>query len=592
MCGIVGYIGYRDATSVLFNALEKLEYRGYDSCGIAIRNGGIKVYKDAGVISKLGKSVKLEGATTGVGHTRWATHGKPSRENAHPHTDSTGRIAVVHNGIITNYQSLKDQLLKDGCVFVSETDTETIPHLIRKYYRGSLEEAVDRTLLEINGSYAIAVISADSDCLIAARKESPLIIGVGDGECFIASDVPAILDYTNRVIYLEDGDKAVITSTGFKITNNGNEVIRQESHISWSSSDTFKAGYKHFMLKEIHEQPKSIQNTLEEPLIALNADTGRKPGIGSNEIIFIGCGSSYHAALFGKYLFDELTDISTKVELASEVNYRTGTAHKALVIGITQSGETADTLLALKKAKAHGNNTMAITNVPESSITRIADRVLYTKAGPEVSVAATKSFTAQLALLSLLAISESKESLSFKKKLTGELRLITNKVRQVLDMETDIAQTGKYIAGFKFVSYIARGINTATALEGALKLKEIAYIHAEGCCAGELKHGAFALLGPDTPVIAIVARDNTYDSLLANIQEIKAREAPVIAIAGEGDLEIEKYADRVIKLPEVSPVLSPIINSIAVQLLAYYAALERGCPIDKPRNLAKCVTVV
>jgi glucosamine--fructose-6-phosphate aminotransferase (isomerizing) len=591
MCGIVGYIGHREAQPVLLNCLGRLEYRGYDSCGIAIPGNGIEVYKDAVRVAQLEKSVPQNGANIGIGHTRWATHGKPSQINAHPHTDCDGRIAVVHNGVVYNFQRLKDQLVAEGHTFRSETDTEVIPHLIEKYYRGDLEEAVKRSLLEINGSYAIVVLDQGSHLLVAARKESPLIIGIGDREWFIASDVPAILGYTDRVIYLEDGDVAVVTPEEERITNDGKEVAREEHLIPWSIDEAEKSGYEHFLIKEIHEQPKAIQNTLRgylsavEPAIELGVD------IDADDILILGCGTSYHAGLVGKYIIEELSTIPVRVEIASEFNYDHTVLGKTLVIGITQSGESADTLLGLKKAKRLGNKTMVITNVLGSSATRIADQVFYIRAGPEISVAATKSFTAQLVALYLIALSAAKIELKGRASLVEELRKLPVKVQRILDEEEKIAQLGRYVAGFDHAFFVARGINFPIALEGALKLKEISYIHAEGYPAGELKHGPFALLTPHTPVIAIAAKDDTYEAVLTNIKEIKARESPVIAVAEESDDEIEKYVDFVIKVPGVEPIFSPVVNSVALQLLAYYAARERGCPIDMPRNLAKSVTV-
>ena len=591
MCGIVGYLGYRKASTVVLNSLEKLEYRGYDSCGVALRNGGIEIYKDVGVVSRLGPSVTDGDATVGIGHTRWATHGKPCRANAHPHTDSSGRIAVVHNGIINNYQSLRDRLIADGGVFVSETDTEAIPHLIRKYYNGCLVEAVQRSLQDLDGSYAIAVLSADEECIVAARKESPLIIGVGEGEWFLASDVPAILDYTDKVIYLEDGDVAAITRDALTITNAGHKVNRRVAKVNWHPSDTQKAGYAHYTLKEIHEQPRAIRDTLNRHLNSSEFDTVVETFAGARNAIILGCGTSHHAGLVGQRLLEDLGDIPVIVKLAADFCCKKPLSGNTVVLGITQSGETADTLNALKHAVTRGCKTVAITNTPGSSVIRVVDGVLYTDAGPEVGVAATKSFTTQLVALYELALAL-QESDAAKQDIMAQLRQIPGKINELLDTEEHIAGMGRYLAAFDYVTYIARGVNVPIALAGALKLKEVAYIHSEGCFAGELKHGPFALLTPQTPVVAIATRDETYDLLLTNIKEIKSREAPVIAIAGEDDEVIDSCVDFVIRVPKVDPLLSPIINAVAVQLLAYYAALERGCPIDKPRNLAKSVTVV
>jgi glucosamine--fructose-6-phosphate aminotransferase (isomerizing) len=591
MCGIVGYIGYREASPVLLNSLKKLEYRGYDSCGIAVRNGSVLVYKNIGSVDELSQSIHPTFATSGIGHTRWATHGKPCRENAHPHTDTSGNIAVVHNGIISNSQQLKSQLLKEGFVFASETDTETIPHLISKYYTDHLDVALRHTLKELKGSYAIVALCKDDDCLVATRKESPLVIGVGEREWFVASDVTAVLDYTDRVIYLEDGDIATLTRGSLRISNNEIEVTREICKIPWKTMDMSKAGYAHYMLKEIHEQPKAIQKTLDEHLMSPEFDSVAGMFVKTQNTVILGCGSSYYAGLVGRRLLEELAGIPAIARLSTDFYYKKPVNSDSVVVGITQSGETADTLNGLRSAITQGFKTVAITNAPGSSVTRLADDVIYTKAGPEIGVAATKTFTTQLVTLYLLALALQKSNAA-KQDIIAELRQIPGKIHQLLSEEEKIARTGRYLAGFDFATYIAGGINTPIAMEGALKLKEIAYIHADGYSAGELKHGPFALLTPKTPVIAIASGDETYDSLLSTIKEIKAREAPVIAIAGEDDEVIDSFVDSVIRVPRVNPLLSPIINTVVVQLLAYYAALERGCSIDKPRNLAKSVTVV
>ncbi|MGB3130021.1 MAG: glutamine--fructose-6-phosphate transaminase (isomerizing) [Dehalococcoidia bacterium] len=593
MCGIVGYVGEREAQPVLINCLKRLEYRGYDSCGIALLGGRTEVYKDAGRIEELEKILQSNESRTGIGHTRWATHGKPSEVNAHPHVDCSGKIAVVHNGVIENFLHLKEQLTNEGHTFRSETDTEVIPHLIEKYYQGNLEQAVTRALGDIAGTYAFIAIHADCKELVVARKDSPLIVGIGDKEYFVASDAPAVLDYTDRVMYLEDGDIVVITKNDIKITSNGKQVARPEYRVPWSIEEAQKAGYDHFMLKEIHEQPRVIRNTYAgyistiEPEINLEI----KRDVDFDNILILACGTSYHAALVGKHVIQRLTHIPVNVDIASEFNYSDTVVGKTLVIIITQSGETADSIRSLKKAKELSCHTLVITNVVGSSATRIADDVLYIKAGPEISVAATKSFIAQLIMLYLFALARASVDVRSRGSLIAELRQLPNKVHEILDREGEIAERGKYLAEYENVFFIARGINFPIALEGALKVKEIAYIHAEGYPAGELKHGPFALLTPDTPVVAITTRDNTYETLLANIKEIKARESPVIAVAEEGDEEIEKYVDFVIRVPRVDPIFSPVVNTVALHLLAYYTAKERGCSIDMPRNLAKSVTV-
>jgi glucosamine--fructose-6-phosphate aminotransferase (isomerizing) len=560
VCGIVGFIGRRKAQPLLVDSLKRLEYRGYDSCGIALVSGGVQVYKDAGRVEKLEEVLPPSDSKLGMGHTRWATHGKPSPINAHPHLDCSGEIAVVHNGVVDNFQRLREMLEGEGHRF---------------------------------GSYAIIVLHADSSSLVAAKKESPLIIGVGDKENFIASDVPALLEYTDRVLYLEDGDLVVVTADRIEIACRGREVVREVHRIPWGVEDAQRGGYEHFMLKEIHEQPWAIHNTLRgyisvlEPWVDLGIERAQEPA----DILILACGTSYNAALTGKYLMEKLARIPVRVELSSEFLYSPTVLDQNLAIGITQSGETADTLRALKRAKDLGVRTLAITNVVGSSITRVADEILYIRAGPEISVAATKSYVAQLASLYLLALSWADLEVSLREVLIEGLRLLPEKVQQILASDVKIAQCGEYLSRYEDVFFIARGINFPVALEGALKLKEISYIHAEGYAAGELKHGPFALLTPRTPVIAIVAPDNTYTTLLTNIKEIKARESPLIAVADEGDEEIEKFVDRVIHVPRVDSIFSPVVNSVALQLLAYYAAKERGCPIDMPRNLAKSVTV-
>ncbi len=593
MCGIIGYIGDKQAQSILLDCLKKLEYRGYDSCGIAVAAGGVEVYKDALRVEVLGKESPRFDGMAGIGHTRWATHGEPSQVNAHPHLDCTGRIAVVHNGVINNFQALKHQLTSEGHNFVSETDTEVIPHLIEKYYDGSLEKAVEAALRDVEGSYAIIVLVAGETKLIAARKDSPLIIGIGDRENFIASDVPAILDYTGRVIYLEDGDIVVVTKHNTKIRRDGTEVNREEHKILWSVEEAQKSGYEHFMLKEIHEQPRVIRNTLVEYTRATEpiADLAVMRDAGIESLLMLACGTSYHAALIGKYIVEELLRTPVRVELASEFNYYSHTLAKTIAIAITQSGETADILKAMKKLKEAGCRVIAVANVVGSTASRIANQTIYTRAGPEISVAATKSFVAQLMVLYWLAMSYSKADARRLANLLVELRQLPGKVQQVLDDETKIMEYARYLSKFDNVFYIGRGINYPVALEGALKLKEISYIHAEGYAAGETKHGPFALLGSDTPVIAIVAKDKTYEAMLTNIKEIKARRSPLMALAEEGDDAVEELADSVITVPRVDTMLSPVVNIVALQLLAYYTAKERGCPIDFPRNLAKSVTV-
>ena len=593
MCGIVGYIGDKQVQPILLNSLGRLEYRGYDSCGIAVAGDSIKVYKDVVRVATLAKMAPQLGGTAGIGHTRWATCGEPSQVNAHPHCDCAGNVAVVHNGVITNFQSLRQQLISEGHTFTSETDTEVIPHLIEKYYNGNLEKAVEAALLDVEGSYAIVVLRAGEPKLVVARRDSPLIIGIGDRDNFVASDVPAILDYTNRVIYLEDGDIGVITKDNIKVRREGTEVEREEHKILWNAGEAQKGGYDHFMLKEIHEQPKVIRDTLAgytqtaEPVVNLE----KMRDEGTESMLILACGTSYHAALVGKYIVEELVRIPVRVEIASEFSYYGQILARTLAIVITQSGETADTLKAIKRLKRVRCRVVAITNVVGSSACRMADQTIYTRAGPEISVAATKSFTAQLMVLYCLAMGYSRADARRLASMLLGLRQLPSKVQQVLDNEDIILQYARYLSKYENVFFIGRGINFPLALEGALKLKEIAYIHAEGYAAGELKHGSFALLGENTPVIAIVAQDNTYEAMLTNIKEVKARKSPLIALAEEGDEAIRELADFVITVPRVDAIFSPVVNATALQLLAYYTAKERGCPIDFPRNLAKSVTV-
>ena len=593
MCGIVGYVGEREAQPILVNCLKRLEYRGYDSCGLALLGEGVEVRKDAGRIGALEVTLEPSTCRAGIGHTRWATHGKPSQVNAHPHGDCTGNIAVVHNGVIENFLELKEQLEEEGHTFTSETDTEVIAHLLEKYYEGDLEQAMSRALDDITGSYALAAVHAEQGDLVVAKKDSPLILGIGDRENLVASDVTAVLDYTDRVVYLEDGDVGVLAKDGIRLTSEGRPVERAEHRIPWSLEEAQKAGYDHFMVKEIHEQPAAIRRTFAGYVSALEpeVDLGIRIDGDFNNILILACGTSYHAGLVGKHVIQRLSQVPVTTELASEFNYSDAVVGRTLVIVISQSGETADCTKALKKARELGCRTVVITNVIGSSVTRIADDVLYITAGPEISVAATKSFVAQLIMLYLFALARSPMDVRTRGNLIAELRQLPNKVHEILDREGEIAEMGKYLANYENAFFVARGLNYPIALEGALKVKEIAYLHAEGYAAGELKHGPFALLTPETPVIAIATRDNTYDTLLANIKEIKARESPVIAVAEDDNSEIEKFVDFVIRVPTVDPIFSPVINTIALQLLAYYTAKERGCEIDMPRNLAKSVTV-
>jgi|Deesub1362A_J573_1020465.scaffolds.fasta_scaffold00104_56 glucosamine--fructose-6-phosphate aminotransferase (isomerizing) len=592
MCGIVGYIGFRRGDEVVISSLKRLEYRGYDSWGVAVNNGKeIKVVKRVGAIGEVSFQVDDANAgTLSIGHTRWATHGKPSNINAHPHSDCEGKIAVVHNGIISNFGSLRETLISEGHKFVSETDTEVIPHLIEKYYNGCLEKAVEAAIKHLRGSYAFVTFHRDERKLVACKYKSPLILGVGDGEFIFASDVPALLEYTNRVIYLQDGDTVVVTDDSFKIFNEGKEVERAIEMIPWSIEDAEKGGYEHYMLKEIHETPRVIEDTLSEYVSdEIELDVSFAAGI--SEIIILACGTSYHAGLIGKYVIEELTGIPVRVEYASEYNYHSIFHTRGLVIGITQSGETADTLEAIRAAKRMGLRTCSIVNVVGSSATRLTDFVLFTRAGPEISVAATKSFIAQLIVLYIIALKLSTLTRQEVKELVEELKSLPDQIQRILDEKGRIEEIADQLYTYGNLMYIGRGIGFPTALEGALKMKEISYIHAEGYPAGELKHGPFALLGKETPVVAVITPDSTYEIMLNNIKEVKARDSVVVAVSEEKDEEIEKYVDYVIRVPSTSPLLTPVTHSVALQLLAYYVAKKRGCEIDKPKNLAKSVTV-
>ncbi len=605
MCGIVGYIGDGNAVNILLESLRKLEYRGYDSAGMAIIDdeGKARIFKIEGEISKLESIIPGISSSVGIGHTRWATHGRPTTQNAHPHC--SGNISVVHNGIIENYQELKDELISEGFVFISDTDTEVLAHLINKYYTGDLRLAVSTALGHVRGSYAIGVLSNEHpDELIAARKDSPLIIGLGKDENFIASDIPAVLKYTKRIIYIDNLELISVKQDSVRVFDmEGNPVVKEEHIIEWDLEAAEKAGYPHFMLKEIYEQTRSIHETLTGRLQELEGDVNiEELGLNRDEIRqfqrieIIACGTSYNAGLLGKYLFEGLAGIHTDVDTGSEFRYSSPVlAPSTLVIAISQSGETADTLAAVHEATSYGCRTLAITNVVGSTIFRDASHTIYTRAGPEIGVAATKSFTSQLVVLYLLAIhfarARSRMDVDRARMLLSELRKIPGHVSHILEGAGTIHECASMFVKAKDYFFIGRNINYPVALEGALKLKEISYIHAEGYAAGELKHGPLALVAKDVPVVAIAPHGHTYDKILSNIKEVTARDASVIAIADCDDCEIRKFADFVIPIPMTDEVLTPLLSSVVVQLLAYYTALELDCSIDKPRNLAKSVTV-
>ena len=603
MCGIVGYNGFREANKVLIDCLKRLEYRGYDSAGIGVIGKKLQIFKDVGEISKLEKEIPSFEGDIGIGHTRWATHGAVTKENAHPQLSSNKKIAIIHNGIIENFQKLKEDLEKKGVKFASQTDSEVIVQLINKNYTGNLRDAVISTIKQLKGSYAIVVACKDEpDILIGARNESPLVVGVGDNENFIASDISALLKYTNRVKYLDDGEICVVTKKDIKIYNkNKKEIRKEENIINWELKDAEKSGFPHYMLKEIFEQPDTINKALLgrvseiDRSIILHEKIEDLLNYDIQSIRILACGTSYYSGLVGKYLIEQFTDIPVIVELASEYRYFGTKSKDSLIIGVTQSGETADTLAALREAKNAGCRTLVITNVMGSTATRIADAYILTQSGPEIGVAATKTFTSQILILLLIAF----KLASLKNKMGADelskyiihLKELPRKVREVLDNSDKILNIALELKNVESVFFIGRGINYPLSLEGALKLKEISYIHAEGFAAGELKHGPFALLTQVTPVITIVTRDSTYDKMIANIGEVKARGPEVIAIADENDTEIDKHADFIIRFPGQSDPLSCIPIIVILQLLAYHVANLRGCSIDKPRNLAKSVTV-
>jgi glucosamine--fructose-6-phosphate aminotransferase (isomerizing) len=578
VCGIVGYVGIRDAAPIIVEGLKRLEYRGYDSFGIATLNRTLVTMKKCGRISENEHFVADLQGKIGIGHTRWATHGKPDDLNAHPHTDCTGSIAVVHNGIIENYAELKRELKERGHVFSSETDTEVIAHLIEEYYAGDLFDAVREAITHLEGSYAVLAVAKDDPRIVAARNASPLVIGIGDGELLAASDVTPLLDHTRQVIFLEDGDTATISADQITIWNEDGPVERSMSMVEWDVEGAKKGGFEHFMIKEIFEQPDVFFHTSSSLKDGEIIDAMRECG----SMTLVSCGTSYHAAMIFRYLAERFCSIPVRVELASEFKYYAPPL-QGMVIGVTQSGETADTIAALKKARQFNCTTLGITNVLDSSITRIADHTIYTRAGPEISVAATKSFIAQLAVF--LQIINLLQDNCF-----GEMMTMGH--RQIEDcLLLDLAEAVDVCGRAEHVFFVGRGPYYPVALEGALKMKEISYIHAEGYAAGELKHGPFALLSESTPVIALCLPGESYGVMLSNIKEMKARGAPIIAIGIEHDRELEEIVDILVGLPKCDLFGGILMSSVVLQLLAYHTARMLGRDIDKPRNLAKSVTV-
>lgn len=608
MCGIVGYVGNAQAAPFLLDGMSKLEYRGYDSTGIAVyEKGKIKVEKCVGRLDALRH--KLEGrmpeGSMGIGHTRWATHGRPSDRNSHPHTDESGDFVVVHNGIIENYLMLKEKLIAKGQKFSSDTDTEIVAHLFADFYEGDMEEAVKKVLKTIEGSYSLVFMcAAEPDKLICTKKDNPLIIGLGEGENFIASDIPAIIAKTRRTYIMSDGEIATVTKDGVWVQDiNGTPITKKVFEVNWNAEAAEKGGFEHFMLKEIYEQPKAIKDTMRGRLAENGTEInftelGWTPEdfTGISKIFIVACGTAYHAGIVGKYYLENLARIPVEVDIASEFRYRNPLVDaNCLTIVISQSGETIDTLAALKEAKRLGSRTLAVTNVVGSSIAREADQVVYTYAGPEIAVASTKAYTTQLLVMLMLAVyvGRLRGTLDGNKAdaLAKGLHKVPEQLHDMLENVDQIKVFARHYGSSLDAFFLGRSLDYAVALEGALKLKEISYIHAEAYAAGELKHGTLALIVEGVPVIVLATQEDVYDKTVSNLQEVKAREAMVIAIALEGDDSIAKYADHVIYIPRADKELAPILAVLPLQLLAYYAALTRGCDVDKPRNLAKSVTV-
>jgi len=616
MCGIVGYIGSREAVPVIVDGLRRLEYRGYDSAGVAVfSNGGhLDIRRASGKLHNLEEAIRNKplAGSYGIGHTRWATHGRPTEENAHPHRDCTGRIVVVHNGIVENYLALRKQLIAEGHTFITETDTEVIAHLVEKYLTGSLEDAVRAALKQIKGVFALGVIAAgDPRKIVAARSGPPVVVGLGQDEFFVASDVPALLSHTRDMIFLNDGDVAVLTENGVKLTDfDGKTVRRQVSHILWDPIMAEKGGYKHFMLKEIFEQPRAVKDTMlgrvgqESGRVFLDeVDISEASFKSFEQVKIVACGTSWHAGLAGKFIIERLARLPVEVDYGSEFRYRDPIIQpNTLTIFISQSGETADTLAAQREAKAKGSKTLAICNVVGSMITREADGTLLTHAGPEIGVASTKAFTSQITALVILGmyLGQVRGTLSpdASCRLTQELMQIPGKLEHVLAQTAIYDDMAKHLSKAQDFLYLGRGVHFPIALEGALKLKEISYIHAEGYPAGEMKHGPNALIDENLPVVVLATKDPEseeskvhYEKTLSNIQEVKARSGIVVAVACEGDEEVAKMADYLITIPVTRELLLPLLEMVPLQLLAYHIAVRRGCDVDQPRNLAKSVTV-
>ena len=607
MCGIVGYIGKHQALPILLEGLKRLEYRGYDSAGVAIVNGGrILLEKTKGKISELETQLsgKCYPGVAGIAHTRWATHGEPNRQNAHPHLDCSGRIAVAHNGIVENYQILKKRLQDKGHKFESDTDTEVIAHLIEDHYTGTLEDAVRKAAKQLDGTYGIVVLSRDEpEKLVGVRNGSPLVVGVGDDEYFLASDVSAILKHTRQVIYLDDKEMAIVGPAGFKTVTIENVTVDKEiQEVDWDLEMIEKGGFPHFMLKEIFEQPETIRNAIRGRLVYETGEA-RLGGLQDSaaklrdlsRLVILGCGTSWHAALIGEYTIEEYARVPVEVEYASEFRYRNPIiARETVAIVISQSGETIDTLEAMREAKRKGSLVLGVCNVVGSTIARESDGGVYIHAGPEIGVASTKAFTSQITVLSLIALLLGRMrgmSKAQGQEIIQALDEIPHHVQQILDKNDQIYEIAKAYCNDSNFLYLGRGSNFPVALEGALKLKEISYVHAEGYPAAEMKHGPIALIDKNMPVVVICPKDAAYRKILGNIAEVKARKGRLIVIANEDDIEASEVADHVITIPKTLDMLYPVLAVVPLQLLAYHIAVLRGCDVDQPRNLAKSVTV-
>ena len=608
MCGIVGYVGRREATPILLEGLARLEYRGYDSAGVAVQNGrGIVTRKLAGRIPALAGLVARDPAhgTCGVAHTRWATHGAATERNAHPHADCRGTLALVHNGIIENADALRTRLARAGHEFATETDTETLVHLIEDAAGASLEERVIAVLSQVEGTYGVAVIAAaEPQKIVVARRGSPVLLGIGDGEHFVASDANALLGYAQSVVYLAEGDVAVLTPDGYRVLDHDARLQdRAVDDLAWHQETLALGSYAHFMLKEICEQPETVRNTLRGRLVPADG-TARLNGLNLSagqcarlrRIVIVGCGTSWHAGLVGRYVLEELAGMPVDVEYASEYRYRRQLrVPGTLTVAISQSGETADTLEALRAARAAGSFAVGLVNVVGSTIAREADGGIYLHAGPEIGVASTKTFTSQIVALLLLGLHlgrrRNRLSLDAGRGLVTELARLPELLARTLEFNPSLRELARDLAGARNALYLGRGVNFPVALEGALKLKEISYIHAEGYPAAEMKHGPIALIDEDMPVVFLAPKDHVYTKILSNMQEVKARGGRIIAVTSEGNGELAGLADHVLRVPASAPLVSPVLTVIPLQLLAYHIAVLRGCDVDRPRNLAKSVTV-